>query len=86
MLDAKAKDQGHRRKCSPKTKERKTGLQNFFSGDIQKKGLQNFFSGSLQQKRSTKFQQFKELRCPRAEDRAIFVDLKLRGQGLQNKS
>ena len=35
-LEAKAKDQGHRRKCSPKKK----GLQNFFSGE---KGLQKFF-------------------------------------------
>ena len=31
MLEAKAKDQGHRRKRSPKKK----GLQNFFSGDLQ---------------------------------------------------
>ena len=90
---------GQGQECSmpkPRTKDtgasvlqkqkKETGLQNFFSDDIQKKGLQNFFSGSLQQKRSTKFQQFKELCCPRAEDRAIFVDLKLRGQGLQNKS
>ena len=38
-LEAKAKDQGHRRKRSPK--------KNFFSGDLQKKGLQNFFSGHL---------------------------------------
>ena len=31
MLEAKAKDQGHKRKCSPKKKK------NFFSGDLQKK-------------------------------------------------
>ena len=47
-----AKDQGHRRKCSPKK-----SLQNFFSGDLKKKNvfkkflrrknLQNFFSGDL---------------------------------------
>ena len=30
MLEAKAKDQGHKRKCS-----QKKGLQNFFSGDLQ---------------------------------------------------
>ena len=29
----------------------------------------------------TKFQRFKKLCCPRAEDRAIFEDLRLRGQG-----
>ena len=29
----------------------------------------------------TKFQQFKKLCCPRAEDRAIFEDLRLQGQG-----
>ena len=40
-FEAKAKDQGHRRKCSPKKK----GLQKFFSGNLKKKGLQNFFSG-----------------------------------------
>ena len=34
----------------------------------------------------TKFQLFKKLCCPRAEDRAIFEDLRLRGQGLQNVS
>ena len=31
MLEAKAKDQGNRRKRSPKKK----GLQNYFSGDLQ---------------------------------------------------
>ena len=34
-----AKDQGHRRKCSPKKK----GFQNFFSGDLKKKVVTNFF-------------------------------------------
>ena len=32
MLEAKAKDQGHRRKCSPRKKKR---LQKFFLGDLQ---------------------------------------------------
>ena len=32
MLEANAKDRGHRRKCSSK--------KNFFSGDVKKKGLQ----------------------------------------------
>ena len=33
MLEAKAKEQGHKRKCSPKKK----GLRKNFSGDLQKK-------------------------------------------------
>ena len=43
MLEAKAKDQGHKRKCSPKKK----GLQKFFSGDL-KKNSSEIFSGVLQ--------------------------------------
>ena len=35
MLEAKAKDQGHKRKCSPKKK--KKGLHKNFLGDLQKK-------------------------------------------------
>ena len=35
MLEAKAKDQRHKRKCSPKKK--KKGLHKNFSGDLQKK-------------------------------------------------
>ena len=35
MLEAKAKDQGHKHKCSPKKK--KKGLHKNFSGDLQKK-------------------------------------------------
>ena len=35
MLEAKAKDQGHKRKCSPKKK--KKGLHKNFSGDLKKK-------------------------------------------------
>ena len=34
MLEAKAKDQGHKRKCSP---NKKKGLHKNFSGDLQKK-------------------------------------------------
>ena len=103
-----AKDQRHRRKCSPKKKH----LQKSFSGDLRKKSLKkifirrkrsskNFFqaiSTSGKQKKvfanfprgfwrfSTKFQRFKKLSCPRAKDRAIFKDLRLWGQGLQNVS
>ena len=46
-LEAKAKDQGHRRKCSPKKvlkiffrRSQKKAFQKFFSGE---KGLLNFF-------------------------------------------
>ena len=38
MLEAKAKDQGHRRKCSPKK-----SLQKFFSGDLQFIGVPRIF-------------------------------------------
>ena len=39
MLEAKAKDQGHRRKRSPNKK----GLQKFFSGDFQVIGVPRVF-------------------------------------------
>ena len=47
MLDAKAKDQGHKRKCS-----QKKGLQKIFSGDFQKykKGFQKKILGDFQKK------------------------------------
>ena len=63
MLEAK--DQGHKRKCSPKKK----GLHKNFSGDLQKqkRSSQKFFKRSPQKnvskklfKRSTKFQQFEK--------------------------
>ena len=40
MLEAEAKDQGHRRKRSSK----KNGLQNFFSGDLQIISVPRIFS------------------------------------------
>ena len=41
VLEAKAKDQGHKRKCSPKKKK---GLHKNFSSDLQKKNVfQKFF-------------------------------------------
>ena len=53
MLEAKAKDQGHKRKCSPKKKKKKErGLHKNFSGDLQKKKKkrysQKFFKRSPQ--------------------------------------
>ena len=52
MLDAKAKDQGHKRKCSPK---KKRSSKFFFrpSPKKKKKGLQTKFSGFLQKKMSS---------------------------------
>ena len=44
MLEAKAKDQGHKCKCFPKKK----GLKKFFSVDLQKNGLEKYFSADLQ--------------------------------------
>ena len=89
----KIRDQGQGQECSrprPRTKDtnasvflKKKGLKNCFSLDLKKKkkrSRKTFFS------RSTKFQPFKKLCCPRAENRAIFEDLRLRGQGLENVS
>ena len=75
MLEAKAKDQGHKRKCS--SKKKKKGLHKNFSSDLHKKTFSKKFF-----KRYTKFQQLKKYCCPRAEDRPIFEDLRSRGQGL----
>ena len=62
MLEAKAKDQGHKRKVLSKKKKKK-GLHKNFSGDLQKKKLHKNFSSDLHEntfskkffKRSTKF-------------------------------
>ena len=87
MLEAKAKDQGHKCKCSP---NKKKGLHKNFSGVLQKKkGLHKNFSSDLHKKtfskklfkRFTKFSPFKRYCCPRAEDRPIFEDLRPRSQG-----
>ena len=101
MLEAKAKDQGHKRKCSPKKK----GLHKNFSGDLKKKkrSSQKFLKRSPQKNVFQKIfqalhtiltiQKLRNWCCPRAEDRPIFEDLRprgqgldLRGQGLQNVS
>ena len=48
MLEAKAKDQGHKRKCSPKNKK---GLQKSFSGNLQVIGVARIFDwGGLNHK------------------------------------
>ena len=47
MLEAKAKDQGHRRKCFPKKKD----LQKSFSGNLQFIGVARIFNrGGLNHK------------------------------------
>ena len=99
MLEVKAKNQGHRRKCSPKK-----GLQNFFSGVLQKKVFKQFFQAISKKKIFKNFFQviykiltIQKYYCPRAEDKVIFEDLRLReqsqgldlrgrGHGLQNVS
>ena len=49
MLEAKAKDQGHKRKCSQKKNLQKKDLKKIFSGALQKKnGLEKHFSADLQ--------------------------------------
>ena len=57
--------------------KKKKGLQKIFQAFSSKKGLPKIFF-----RRSTKFQQFKKKCGPRSEDRAIFKDLRPRGQGL----
>ena len=58
MLEAKAKDQGH--KAQVLFKKKKKGLHKNFSGDLQKKkktkkkGLHKNFSGDLQKKKKEK--------------------------------
>ena len=76
--------------------KKKNGLQKKVSDDLKKKSIQKIFSGKLQTKvfknffqanrQSAKFLHFKKLGCPRAEDRTIFENLGLRGQGLQDVS
>ena len=47
MLEAKANDQGHKRKCSPKKKKKKKKVLDF-SGYLKKKSSQKFFKRSPQ--------------------------------------
>ena len=91
MLEAKAKDQGHKRKRSPKNKV----VKKFFQA-ILKKSLQKYFQAFSSKKRILKvfflaiykISTIQKKCCYRAEDRAIFENLRPRGQGqgLQNVS
>ena len=69
MLEAKAKDQGHKRKCSPKKKV----FTKIFQAISTKKHFPKNFSTALQNFNNSKNS---------AEDRPIFEDLRPRGQGL----
>ena len=81
MLEAK--DQGQKPKCSPKKKSSK-----FFSGDLKKKVFKSFFRRSPIKKRLLKFffqaiykiSTIQKKCCPRAEDKAIFEDLRPRAR------
>ena len=69
MLEAKAKDQGH--KAQVLSKKKKKGLHKNFSGDLQKKkkkkkkGLHKNFSGDLQNKKKKRSSQKFFKRSPR---------------------
>ena len=83
MLEAKVKDQEHKRKCSPKKK----GLHKNFSGDLKKKKIkkkvfQKFFQ------MLHKILTIQKIVLPSSRRPPKFVDLRLRGQGqgLQNVS
>ena len=72
MLAAKAKDQGHQRKCSPKKKR----SSKIFSGVLQYKTSSKIFFQAIY-----KISILQKKCCSRAKERAIFEDLRLRGQG-----
>ena len=96
MLEAKAKDQGHKRKCSPKKKKvftktfqaisKKKKKKKVFTKIFQAISTKNVFQKLFQALH--KILTIQKLCCPRAEDRPIFEDLRPRGrgQGLQNVS
>ena len=54
MLEAKAKDQGHKRKCSPKKKKKRSSQKFFRRSPKKKKGLHKNFSGDLLKKTFSK--------------------------------
>ena len=91
MLDAKAKDQGHRRKCSPK----KRSSKEFFRPSPKKRSSNKFFRRSPKEENkiglckfsarflaaSNKILTVHKVVLFSAEYRAIFEDLRLRRQG-----
>ena len=89
MLEAKAKDQGHKAQVLSKKKKKKVFTKLFQAISTKKRFPKNFSSAPQN------FNNPKKYCCPRAEDRPIFEDLRprgqgqglyLRGQGLQNLS
>ena len=77
MLEAKAKDQGHKAQVLSK-KKKKRSSQKFFKRSPQKNVFQKIFQPLH---KILTFQNSKTSCCPRAEDRPIFEDLRPRGQG-----
>ena len=75
MLEAKARDQGHKRKCSPRKKK---GLHKNFSSDLQKK--KGLYKNNVFQKI---FQALHKILTIQkiVLARPIFEDLRLGGQG-----
>ena len=87
MLEAKAKDQGHKRKCSPKKKKvftkifqaiskKKKVFTKIFQAISSKKRFSKNFSSAPQNFNNSKISAVLEPR-----DRPIFEDLRPRGQG-----
>ena len=80
MLDAMAKDQGHKCKCFPK----KYGLKKFFSVDLQKEnGLEKHFSADLKNFNHSKNSAVLE---PRTGQFSRTLRLRGQGHGLENVS
>ena len=74
MLEAKAKDQGHKRRCPPKKK--KKVFTKIFQAIFTKKRFPKNFSSASQN-----FNNSKNSAVLEPEDRPIFEDLRPRGQG-----
>ena len=80
MLEAKAKDQGHKRKCSPKKK--KKIFTKIFQAISKKKGSsQKFFRRSPQKNVFQKIFQALHKILTNSKNTPIFKDLRPRGQG-----
>ena len=84
MLEAKAKDQGHKRKCSPKKKKKKV-FTKIFQAISTKKRFPKNFSSAPQNFNNSKNSAVLEPRTGQFS-RTRGQGLDLRGQGLQNVS
>ena len=82
LLEAKAKDQGHKRKCSSKKSPHKN-----FSGDLHKKRFPKKFSGASRNFNNSKNSAVLESRAGQfSRTWGQGLDLRGQGQGLQNVS